>query len=489
VVKFTVTPLGGARADTARVVDSIVRYLQPPPKKGPGAGTGQPPRGGGGPERYYADRGEEPGRWLGRTAQAAGLVGVVERHDFATVLAGRNPHTGERLITARGSAGRRPVLGAGTHSRVGANGERHYNVADAAAVLGVSHRELERMLDVGAAVAIAVLSVAPPPTDPIKAGHQPACSYLVPVVDPDGSRWVGAAELSRCELARVAGVTPEAIRSLGDSDDQLPIGEAARLVGVTNRYLRGVARFHEEHRAEIDHAIAAGRQPRRAYLAAHRGTNGRWLVTREDLAAFLERRRPPAVRVAYDLTLTTEKSLGVLALLAAEPVRREVLNSIQAGNDWALGWLEDRAVGRIDGSPVAAEGLMVASFRHLTSRARERGVQDRVLDDDLRPGHVRARLGNGRSARVRHHDSTNRSPELGVVGVGQSIRRDQLVSRRPQRRTRHASASSGPSSACWTVPAISCGWAATRCDGLRRVCRFAGKFTAYVGNGSPRRKP
>jgi hypothetical protein len=36
-------------------------------------------------------------------------------------------------------------------------------------------------------------------------------------------------------------------------------------------------------------------------------------VPRDELAAFMARRQPPAVRVGYDLTLTTEKSLGVLA--------------------------------------------------------------------------------------------------------------------------------------------------------------------------------
>ena len=67
-MKFTVTPLGGGRADTARVVDSIVWYLQPPPKivPSPSLGGGS---GHGGVEQYYADRGEEAGRWLGRTAE------------------------------------------------------------------------------------------------------------------------------------------------------------------------------------------------------------------------------------------------------------------------------------------------------------------------------------------------------------------------------------------------------------------------------------
>ena len=199
--------------------------------------------------------------------------------------------------------------------------------------------------------------------------QEPEASFLVPFVDADGSRWVTEAELTRCRLAREEGVTPDAIRSLGAPEDQLSIGEAARLAGVTAQYLRGVARYHEDHSDEIGQAVAAGRQPRRAYLEAHRGTKNRWLVTREHLAEFLERRRPPAVRVAYDLTLTTEKSLGVLALLGDDSTRDAVLGSIQAGNDWALGWIEDRAVGRIGGKPVAAEGLMVASFRHLTSRA------------------------------------------------------------------------------------------------------------------------
>jgi len=116
-VKFTVTPLGGGRADTARVVDSIVRYLQPRPKATPGQSTDAPEVNG--PERYYADGSEEPGRWLGRTAHSMGLAGTVRREDFAAVLAGRDPHNDERLITAQGSAGRRPTLAARGSRRTG----------------------------------------------------------------------------------------------------------------------------------------------------------------------------------------------------------------------------------------------------------------------------------------------------------------------------------------------------------------------------------
>lgn len=392
-MKFTVTPLGGGRANTGRVVDAIVRYLQPPPKT---PAPGPAPSGGGGPERYYADRGEEAGRWLGQAAQDAALIGAVQRPDFAAVLSGRDPNTDERLITAQGSAGRRPTLGAGNHTRVGADGEPLYGVADAAAALGVSQREVERMLDVGTAVALGNLpatmqprgSVGPPAAAKRPPGHpagppggppagtltspfsQPGGSYLVPIVEQDGSRWVRASELGRCTQARDSGVDPEDIRALGHADEQIPLGEAARLVGLTKQYLRGLARYHDEHRDTIERSLAAGRRPRRAFLVADRDDKSWWLVTREHLAEFLDRRRPPAVRVGYDLTLTTEKSLGVLALLGDTTTRDAVLGSIQAGNDWAIGWLEGHAaVGRVDGRPARGEGWMVASFRHLTSRS------------------------------------------------------------------------------------------------------------------------
>lgn len=192
----------------------------------------------------------------------------------------------------------------------------------------------------------------------------------MPIIGSDGGRWVTEAELTACQAARESGVDPDEIRLGGASDDQLPIGEAARLAGVTTRYMRKLAKHYEDHADEIDRSIEAGRRPRKAYLVAHRGTRGQWLVTREHLAEFLERRRPPAVRVGFDVTLTTEKSLGVLALLGDDHTNGAVLGAIQHGNDWAMSWLEDHAAyGRVDGRPVRAEGWMVASFRHLTSRA------------------------------------------------------------------------------------------------------------------------
>ncbi|MGZ7019241.1 MAG: relaxase domain-containing protein [Acidimicrobiia bacterium] len=162
-MKFTVTPLGGRRADATRVIDSIVRYLQPRAKTPPTPTSGTPNASG--PERYYADSGEEPGRWLGRTAMSMGLTGAVRREDFAAVLGGRDPHTNERLITAQGSAGRRPTLGAGAYTRVAADGGRLYGVADAAAALSLSRRDVEQMCDAGTAFALANLIATVEPAE------------------------------------------------------------------------------------------------------------------------------------------------------------------------------------------------------------------------------------------------------------------------------------------------------------------------------------
>lgn len=364
-MRFTITPLGSAGGRTVdQVVGDIVRYLNPPKRVSTGAAGHQenPP----GPSLYYADRAEEPGRWLGRGAAAARLVGEANPDDFAKVLAGRDPHTGARLLTARGSAGRRPTLGVGAETRRADDGELLYDEADTAAALGLEADELDRLLTAGARVALGKLV---PGLDSNKSAADPAGSFLAPFVDADRNRFVRESELARFERARAAGPTAQEINDTGCPDDLLPIAEAARLAGVTNRYLRGLARRWETCRGEIERAAEQGHPAGRAYVVAWRGTKGRWLVKRSDLADFVARRRAPAVRVGFDLTLTTEKSLGVLALLSDDSTRCAVLDAIAAGNDRALDWWESRTRARVGGETVPVAGWTAASFRHLTSRA------------------------------------------------------------------------------------------------------------------------
>jgi conjugative relaxase-like TrwC/TraI family protein len=113
-----------------------------------------------------------------------------------------------------------------------------------------------------------------------------------------------------------------------------------------------------------------GAGPSIAYLICSRTDRDSYRVTREELVAFLIRRRPPTVRIGFDLTLTTEKSLGVLGLLGPPTTRAAVLGAIAAGNDTGLDFFEHHAAwARARGRRVAVQGWTVASFRHLTSRA------------------------------------------------------------------------------------------------------------------------
>ena len=153
-MRVKVTALGGARKSLGRAVGDIVRYLVPderPPTSDRTEAVASP--GTAGPAGYYADRGEEPGRWCGRGAARLGLVGEVGHQDFATVLSGRDPATGIRLISARGSAGRRPDLGVGNETRWGDGGEPLYGLNDAAAALDFPINEAAELVESGTRLA------------------------------------------------------------------------------------------------------------------------------------------------------------------------------------------------------------------------------------------------------------------------------------------------------------------------------------------------
>ena len=55
-----------------------------------------------GAEDYYSERGEVPGRWIGKGAAEFGLAGEVDAEDFRTVLSGVDPSTGVHLRRANG---------------------------------------------------------------------------------------------------------------------------------------------------------------------------------------------------------------------------------------------------------------------------------------------------------------------------------------------------------------------------------------------------
>jgi conjugative relaxase-like TrwC/TraI family protein len=49
-------------------------------------------------ENYYSERGEVNGNWIGRLAEEWGLTGEVTSEQYARLVAGQDPNTGEQLI-------------------------------------------------------------------------------------------------------------------------------------------------------------------------------------------------------------------------------------------------------------------------------------------------------------------------------------------------------------------------------------------------------
>jgi hypothetical protein len=89
-MRFTVTALGSAGdRPVGVVVGAITRYLVAPEQRPEAPGAPRPAGGEGqGPvARYYADRGNTPGYWLGQGARELSLAGEVDFDEFTSVLA------------------------------------------------------------------------------------------------------------------------------------------------------------------------------------------------------------------------------------------------------------------------------------------------------------------------------------------------------------------------------------------------------------------
>jgi conjugative relaxase-like TrwC/TraI family protein len=54
-------------------------------------------------QNYWSQRGEVPGEWQGRLAEAFALAGAVSAEDFARLSQGQHPQTGEQLVRQRAS--------------------------------------------------------------------------------------------------------------------------------------------------------------------------------------------------------------------------------------------------------------------------------------------------------------------------------------------------------------------------------------------------
>jgi len=321
-MKVTVTPIGspsdGVGAAAGAYVDYLTENQAKPEQRGVDDAVAY----------YAANRGdnlvEGPGEWRGHGAQRLNLAGAVDSEDLTALLKARNPRTGERLTTARGSAGR-ISLKVGSQTRT-VNGESAWSLGDASAAL--SDADLTDLLE-----------------------EIPEDYILV----ADEKRYLSHKALRYLEsrLAdRHEAEFAEAFLS-GATEDWVSANDTAKAAGVTGRYIR--------------QCLDADESP---FPTRRKTSRGEWMLNRGEAIAFIATRQPPNVRVAFDCTTTLEKSVSVLGLVAHDPVvRSRVAEIVAESNAKAMDWLDQQAsTGRKRNQSIASEGLTIASFMHGTSR-------------------------------------------------------------------------------------------------------------------------
>jgi TrwC relaxase/Helix-turn-helix domain len=105
----------------------------------------------------------------------------------------------------------------------------------------------------------------------------------------------------------------------GQPSEVLTLAEAARIVGVSARYLRRLGRRPAGDRRD---RLAAVKDP----------TSGRWVVRREELERFLAEREPPTVVLGYDLTCSAPKSVSLLWVFGDQQLRADIAAALNAGS-------------------------------------------------------------------------------------------------------------------------------------------------------------
>ncbi|WP_261561952.1 MobF family relaxase [Frankia tisae] len=236
------------------------------------------------------------------------------------------------------------------------------------------------------------------------------------------------------------------------SGEWLSLPEAARIAGVSARYLRRLAARTSRDDAGTVNAGASDSAarpaadddgtdagPGRDRLAAAKDSAGRWRVHRDELARFLEEREPPTVVLGFDVTASAPKSVSLLWAFGDDDMRHDIAEAMNVAVDAAIGYLERQAgVGLVDGHNRPGVGLAGVSFLHDISRAEEphlhihtvlaNAVPIPLLDEDGEP----LRDGSGRPRMVwRTVDSELLHAHVKTAGyTAASVLRHELSARR-----------------------------------------------------------
>lgn len=255
----SVTTLGARAGAIGRAADQIVGYLEgdqisnrqltsdSPSRAGSAAASATLSEGlsnSGQLIGYYADSAEAAGKWRGQGATVEGfdLGPTVDAEEFRRVLLGQDPHTGEQLVSASGSAGRSRGQAHGL-SKIETDPSELLTAAEVAEIAGVDVSYVRRL-----ASETAKLRSAQDSADQAgEIGPDTPVSYIDADKDAAG-RWV----VTRHEAERFAA---------GRNEPQVVLGYDITWSvpkSVSAVYAQGTDKDRASIDAAIESAVSAG---------------------------------------------------------------------------------------------------------------------------------------------------------------------------------------------------------------------------------------
>ena len=267
---------------------------------------------------------------------------------LAQALLGRHPHTGEQLVAATGSAGR-------AASR--RSSKELLTVADVAEELGVSTQRVGQLVAAGTRRAeLTAAGEDPSSVSSWLTGHKHGRQWRF---EPD--------EVER--HARTRTLTRTTPRPNRAPEGELTVAEVAETLGVSPQQVRALAATGAKRQELLDNGEDVDHI---AQWLTGRKNAKQWRFDPAEIARAANARTVPRVVVAYDFTLSVEKSISLTWVHADTEQRAVIEDALRHGVQAGVSHLEDHGLAvRRDRGANTADGMWAASYLHLTNRNLE----------------------------------------------------------------------------------------------------------------------
>jgi conjugative relaxase-like TrwC/TraI family protein len=331
--------LGSSSGNIAGAVANIIDYLEGRQKQALDLD---------GPDlvKYYADSQtpDSVGWWSGRGVNGVQLTGAVDPAVLAQVLLTKDPVSGEQLVQAAGSSGRATRRAVDDGELTLAQVAERLDVSkERVGQLAAAGRERDALLRSGESGESVTAWLS---------GRKQGKQWRFPVADVERHE----ATIQRPKIAV-------------STDGPLTVKQVAQLMDVNARRVTQLAAAGQR-REEL---LAAGEDASNIKQWLSGTKDGKaWTFERSEVERAKAGRDEPRVVLAYDFTVSFEKSISLAWVQANAEQRIVIQDAIAAGVQAGLSHLEDHglAVRRGRGA-VDADGVWAASYLHLTNRNLE----------------------------------------------------------------------------------------------------------------------